>query len=527
VASPAPRELLIVAGAMLAGVALLLAFGRVLWTRPFWMDEVAMFFLTSESSPGSMIGLIARGADWNPPTLHLLVWSAMRLAGLDAVTPAFLRSFALVCVLLALFFVYLALRRRCGRAASAAGVVAVAAQSLVLDHAFEGRFYAPWLLFAALFAWSLGIDAAAERSRRRDLTIAIVAILVTTIHWYGVFSLGLMCAGALWAWRSRWGEGLRLVAPAAAGVAALLALAPMALSQRASAAPVLWVHPLSAAQMEQMTRQFVPSVFVVGLALLLIADALRSRRGAAPRAPDRDPGVAALLALAAMPLVLVVLSAVLTPSMVFRYAIVATLAWAPMAALCAERFGDWTRTALLAALGLVVMLNAAAHVREQRMFDRAVAVNATAFEQAKAAKAPVVFQRLHVIYPVAGTQRGPGTPARYIDISDSTLDAMYPQPDAEAVRASFRLDRDQARYHAGLYGWPVMAPVAELDTMPRFYLVATDATLPPGYSPVKRYGAVLFPRHRVTRVGPALALFERDSAGPSVAAPRPARAAAR
>ena len=518
---PTRKELLVVAGAFLVGVAALLVAGRVLWTRPFWMDEVAMFFLTSESSPAQMIRLIARGADWNPPTLHLLVWGSMRLVGLHAVTPVFLRSFALVCVLLGLLFVYLALRRRCGRAASAAGMLAVAAQSLVLDHAFEGRFYGPWLLFAALFAWTLGVDQSRERSRRRDVGIAIAAILLTTIHWYGVFSLALMAAGVLLAWRPRWREALRRLAPAAAGVVVLLALAPMALSQRASAAPVLWVHPLSAAQVEQMTRQFIPAVFVVGLALLLLADALRRREGDALATSGRDPGVAALLALAAMPLVLVVLSAVLTPSMVFRYAIVATLAWAPVAALCAERFGRGARAALLAALVLVVILNAAAHVREQRQFDRAVALNAAAFERAKAGNAPVVFQRLHVIYPVAGTQRGPASPARYIDISDSTLNALYPQADAEPVRSSFRLDRDQARYHAGLYGWPVMAPVAMLDTLPRFYLVATDATLPPGYAPVTRYGAALFPRHRVTRVSPALALFERDSAAP------PRRAAAR
>lgn len=489
-------------------LALLALGGSVLWTRPFWMDEVAMFFLTSEGGLARMIGLVARGADWNPPTLHLLVWSAMRLFGMDQLTPAFLRSFTLLCVAAALCFTYCTLRRRYDRLPSSAGVLSLLAQGLVVTHAFEGRFYGPWLLFAAAFVWALGLDSGAS-SRRRDIVLAIVSVLLCTIHWYGVFSLGLAALGVLMAWRSDVRRAVRLLLPATAGVVALLALIPIALSQRTSAASVLWVHPLSVAQVEQMASQFIPGVFVVVLALLLVADAAARARPQAFSSQLPDPGIAALFALGAMPVVLIVLSAIVTPSMVFRYAIVAALAWAALVAFLSQRWGRPARWATAGAFAVLGVIAIAAHVKEQRQFSRAVEMNASAFRQAKATGDPVVFQRLHVIYPVAGVERGPTTPARYIDIPDSVLNAMYPQPEAEQLKASFRLDRDQARYHAGLYGWPVMAPVTSLDTTKRFYFVATDATLPPGYSPITRYAARLFPRHSVKRLGPALAVFER------------------
>ena len=323
---------------VVAILALLASGGSVLWTRPFWMDEVAMFFLTGERALPRMIELVSKGADWNPPTLHLLVWSAMRLFGMDQLTPAFLRSFTLVCVAGALSFTYFTLRRRYDRLPSTAGVLSLLAQGLVVTHAFEGRFYGPWLLFAAAFVWTLGVDAGSP-SRRRDVALAIVSVFLCTIHWYGVFSLGLAALGVLIAWRSEPRKAIRLLLPAAAGVVALVAMIPMALSQRASAASVLWVHPLSIAQVEQMASQFIPGAFVVLLALLLVVDAARVRVPHAVQPQLADPGIAALFALGAMPLVLILLSAIVTPSMVFRYAIAAALAWAALVAFLSQQWG--------------------------------------------------------------------------------------------------------------------------------------------------------------------------------------------
>jgi hypothetical protein len=504
------REVAVVIGAIVASILLLLALGGgVLWTRPFWMDEVAMFFLTGESVP-RMLDLVARGADWNPPTLHLLVWFTMRAVGLEQLTPVFLHSFALLFVAGALCFAYFTLRRRFGPLPSAAGVLAMTAQGLVVMHAFEGRFYGPWLFFAAAFVWVLGSDAG-RPSRRRDVALAIVSVFLCSIHWYGIFSLGLIAVGVLIAWRATPRQGVRLLLPAAAGVATLALLVPIALSQRASAAPVLWVYPLNTGQVREMAGVFIPGAFVVVLALLAVVDAVIGKPLAVEPSSSEsraDAGIAGLLALGAMPLVLIALSVVLTPSMVSRYAIVAAGSWAVVVAALAHRWSTPLRWATVGTFAILTAVAVGGHIQEQRAFVQGVELNARAFRRAKADSVPVIFQRLHVIYPVAGTERGPATPARYIDIPDSTYDGMYPQPEAARLKASLMLDRDQARYHAGLYGWPVMAPVASLDTTSRFYIVAMDATLPPGYAPMAAYAARLFPRHRVTRLGPALSLLE-------------------
>ncbi len=508
-------------GAALLGAVVLLAAlgGAVLWTRPLWMDEVAMFFLTSEATPAGMLRLIGQGGDWNPPTLHLVVWSLMRLVGMHAVTPIFLRVFSLVCVAFALVLLYAVLRRRFDRAAGIAGVLVVAAHTQVIEHAFEGRFYGPWLLCAVGFLFVLGVDAQLPRSRRRDVALATLSVLLVTIHWYGVFSLVLMCAGAVAAHGRQWRVGARLVAPALGGIVVLLALVPLALAQRASAAPVLWVQPLDLRQVQEMLTLFFPAALVVTLAALLVVSLFARSRMAehdGTRTADvvlRHPSLAAMLALAAMPFVLMLLSVVFTPSMVYRYAIVSALAWAPVVALVASMVFRPARVALLGLLAVVLVLRTRDVVRDHRLFARVVGINALAFEQAKSMGIPTVFQRLQVMYAVAGTQRAPHTPARYLGLSDSIITALYPWPQADAVRASMRLDRDQALYHTRLFGWPVVTPLAAFDTIRRFALVTTDLALPPVYSTMDKYAARMFPRHRSTRVGPALTVFVRvDSA---------------
>src|SRR5437773_885928 len=186
------------------------------------------------------------------------------------VSAALLRNISLVSVSLASLFVYATLRRRFSRAPAVAGTLAVAGHPLVLAHAFEGRFYGPWLLFAAGFAWALGLDADLPHSPRRNIALALIACLLVAIHWFGVLSLGLMCAGAVAVFYPRWRDGVRLIAPSAAALIALLALAPMALAQRANASGKLWVEKLSADQVLEMARNFwVAAVPIVAVALLL------------------------------------------------------------------------------------------------------------------------------------------------------------------------------------------------------------------------------------------------------------------
>jgi hypothetical protein len=116
---------------------------------------------------------------------------------------------------------------------------------------------------------------------------------------------------------------------------------------------------------------------------------------------------------------------------------------------------------------------------------------------------------LHNIYPVAGPERSPASPARYLDLSDSTLAALFPADAMAPVRKKYRLDRDQARGHARTYGFPILATPATLDSVPRFVLLAAEMSLPGGYKQPAAFGRALLPNHRVVRVSETLSLFER------------------
>jgi hypothetical protein len=518
--SPAPvtaRERLLVVLALAASVGLLLiAGGSILWTRPLWFDEICctLFVVEGAASPLEVVARVARGEDYAPPLLHVMAWIAGKLAG--DLTPVVLRTMALLCVSLALLGLYSALRRRYERLPSLAGVLAVATHSLVLAHAFEGRFYGPWLLFASLFAWSLGIDAGRARSYRRDASMAIASILLVTIHWFGVLSLGLMGVAAMLA-RRPWRLGVRLVAPGIAGLVALALCVPLVLAHRAGAVEVdaLWVPPLSAAQIGVMVRLFFLSTVPVLAIVLLLIDALREP-GTRPAAADvggvqsslRDPSIAALLSLGLFPVVLIVVSIVLQPSMLDRYAIVTVLAWAPLAALAVSSLDRGGRVVAVLFFATLVVLAARRTMADKRDFAEMVRLNEAAYARALTMDLPVVFASLHTAYPVAGPRRAERR-ALFVDLPDSTIREMVPQERLGWLRRHIAVERNIARGHARVYGFPVLAPQAQLDTTRAFLLVGPPESFPRLYKEFDKFVGKVFPRHSATRLSPNLAILKR------------------
>lgn len=503
--------------AAIAGViaALPLLGGAVLFTRPLWTDEICctLFPVEGASSPLEVIQRVARGQDYSPPLLHLMVWTTGRIVG--GLSPVVIRSLSLLCVAVALYLVYVTLRRRFAALPSAAGATAVAGHSLLLAYAFEGRFYAPWLLFATAYAWSLGIDQAKERSPRRDTAQAIASVLLVTIHWFGVLSLGLMGLSAMLGRGPGWRSRLRFVAPGTAGLVALAACAPLYLAHRASATTldVLWIAPLNAGQIEQMARLFFLSTVPVSAAALLVIDALRDT-GPAPttradiRASLRDPSLAALFSLALFPLVLAVVSVVLQPSMRDRYAIVTLLAWGPLVALAVAslpRRGQIVALVVTAALGGMA---ASREIAAKRAFAETVRLNREAYARALEMRLPVVFTAIHTVWPVAAERRAERR-ALFIELTDSTIREMIPQPRFAWLRRHVVLERNIAQAHAQLYGFPVLVPQAQLDTTRAFLLVGPDESFPRLHERFDLFAGRVFPHHRGRRLSPNLALLER------------------
>src|SRR5205085_1321348 len=138
--------------------------------------------------------------------------------------------------------------------------------------------------------------------------------------------------------------------------------------------------------------------------------------------------------------------------MLDRYATVTVLAWAPVVALAVDTLGRAARGVAVAFLIVLLCLGVQRSIEERRGFAKNVAANRAAFEVATTMNLPIVFQSLHVIYPVAGERRAERS-ALFLDIPDSTIASMVPQPKLEWLRRTLRVERDIARSHARVYAF--------------------------------------------------------------------------
>lgn len=501
-----------------AGV-LFLSDGAVLFTRPFWVDEWLMVFIADRATPAQVIADLAAGADGGASLVHLSHWLLRVATG--PLSPVVVRAMALACVLAALVVVFIVLRRRLSGTASAVGALAVGAHQLVVSHSYEGRFYGPWMLTAALVAWLLSRrqDARATgdsvAQRRAAVGLAAAAVALCTTHSYGVVSLGILSAGSIAAYGRAWRSGIRDAAPAAFGLLGLIIVVPLALGQRSAYAVPSWLPDFSSIQLWMLGKQLWFSGTMAAAAVALIGGVVvRWRIGGRERATamvtraTSDAGIMALLALAVMPVVLAALSLLGQPSMLSRYAILTLLAWAPGVALAAEIAGRWAARALVV---LIAWFWVAAYVRETAVkssFAAGVRSASEAHERAQTTGLPVVVQSIHVMYPVTGPDPTEARSA-FLDVPDSVFAALFPQTTrfGQLNRGTI-LERDLARVHFRQWGYPRLLSLAAADTTPRFLLLAPVERLPLGLQPVERYAQVMFPNHRLTRLLPELSLLE-------------------
>jgi len=510
------RETLALAVAIASFVAVLLPLtdGGIQLTRPLWVDEIHTVLIASRTSPADIIADLAAGADYGPPLLHSAMWVVRAVAG--NLTPVVVRAFSLACVLGALVLLYRVVRRATGAAASAAGVLAVGSSTLVVTHAFDGRYYGPWLLCAAFFAWTLpSRDQPLTRARRAALGVA--AVLLCLAHWYGVISLALMAAGAIASHGGQWRRGLRAVAPALAGIAALLACAPLLVGQRAALVSGTWVPDFSWGQSAALARLYWmgPALKVAAAVWLALAIVRRHPVLGATRSALRDairePGLAALLALAVLPIVLAVLTLAGAPSLVARYGVLSMLAWAPAVALVAQALGP--RLAWVLGVGMAALWPAAfqADARTRRAFDRQVRGDLAVLDSAKRRVAgPVAYLSMHTLYASAWASPGDRGNLWYLDLPDDAIDRLFgPAARFHQLNKGIRVERDVVRIHARRFGFPRLLTPAMLDTAGPFALVTSPETLPRGWFRADSLARALLPGHRVTAAGAQLTLVER------------------
>ena len=334
-----------IALALIALTALLLRITNagILFHRPFWVDEWYTVLVASERSPVEVIANLRHGADGGASLYHLIVWGLQALGG--SASPETLRLLSLVCMWATLWLVYVILRRRFGPDASIVGVLAAGSHGLVVAHAFEARFYALWLLCCAFVAWSL--PTAGNSSRSKRIMLAVASALLVTSHWYGIFTLVVMCLAVVLAHRSPRRDALRALAPALAGVIAFLLILPLASGQRMAITVDSSIPSFGVEQLRGMAAMFWTARVPMSAAVVIVAAWILARVGpgradaASARSALGDPGIIALLSLAVTPFVLTALSLAGQPSMASRYAIPAVLAWAPLMAFAVSVMGRW------------------------------------------------------------------------------------------------------------------------------------------------------------------------------------------
>lgn len=499
--------------AALTGLVLFLTDGAILFTRPFWVDEWFTVLVTSRSSAFAMLSDLASGADGGTGLFHGAIWLVRQLVG---AAPVVLRAFSLLCVFGALLLVYALLRRRVGRDAAIVGILAVGSHAMVVAHSYEARFYGPWLLCAAFYAWTLG-RATEPASARAKLAQALAAALLCGIHFYGVLSFVPMVIGAIASQGlGRWRSTLRALAPSVAGVVMVLAIAPLALAQKRSFTVKTWIPEFDLAQLGALLKEYwfagVPLVLVTAVTIAWLVrrgSASEANPLAAARSILAEPGIAALAALAAVPLALALVSIAGQPSMLSRYTIVSALWWAPVTAIAIEYLGRIPGRIARLAFVWMWLVAYTGEVRSKMLFAAEVSASRNAMRIAGDSTL-VLTPSVHMMYPLVAESLGGTSRLRFLALPDSMLARIFPaRTSTERDGGAAYAERDLARIHSSRFAFPVVLDPASTDTLPTFMVLGSQLRLRPGFRDLNQFAADVFPEWELTLLGPELGILRR------------------
>jgi hypothetical protein len=509
-ADPPGRDRAGVAETALLAALLLLLLTLALWLwgsfslfdRIFWFDEGLTQTIVADPDFLHSMRALAGGVETHPPTYYVVLRGVVTVFGrADEVV---LRWFAFVCTLAGLVGVYATLRFAYPPVASLAAVLAVGAHPLLLKQGFEARHYNLLLAEAAWFCYFLLRSRVPGARAGPMVGLAVTAVLLVTTHYFGIICLVLILAGdTLFSCRSIRARRCRALA-LAAGVAALAACSPMLRSQRAAISVATWVPLPDIASMGEMLRALFLPLLVIGVlacgAGVLTLLRLR-RREPSPATGVAEPrAMAGLLSLAALPVVLLVMSYVYQPVFVDRYALPAILALTPLVAWVCSRFPRWLAVAVCAGLWIVsgLELHHLADDYHSRDTQRAQFIG---FLREKCEPdAPIAF---HTPIRLSWVMRyAPDLAPRcyQLDFDWADLDA--------GVEAHF-FSRDLAQQEAAYYGRPRLLGCRDMK-LPLAYVVFDQQDVLPHFRPF----AVA--RQRFLGLG----LYELRFA-PSVGAPGP------
>lgn len=418
------------------------------FTKPFWLDEFHTLALIKEDNVGQLLSKLSQGADFNPPALHLALWSLAKVTQLP--DELLLRTFSSTVGVIGIVAAYFLLRIRFSWLVSFVAVIGMwSSQPLLLREMFDGRFYSFWYAAIAVFCLSLNESA---KGVWQFICVAALAALGCSIHYFGIIALGLIAVCELCVnfgdTRKRWLVAVALVA----GTITLIALLPTYSGQRAALPVPTWVKPPTLHDSVKYINDFVLSY---AFAFPVLAYAVQRLVGGAPTVNCYDfKTYAGVCGLILMPLVLTIFSYAIQPAQIDRYSIPAILAYAPLIALITNRLKMPTLTVLGLLFWVVGLINATEVFRIRPNYHEV-----TYLAKMSTVDRPLIVHSRHIAYPLV----------RYAEIDPHIVRISYLFR-GDLTRFE-NLEQTVARHMAKLFELPNTIDVVELESLDEFYLL--------------------------------------------------------
>jgi hypothetical protein len=461
------REAVVVGVVLLAGIIgqILVSRSTYLLHRYYWLDEIYTHTLVSDPDLGHAMAALASGMETHPPTLYglLRLFTALQ-GGCNEVS---LRTFALLAMIVALLGLYVVLRTVYAPLIALTAVLAVWGHGLVVHHAFEARFYGPWLAGAVWFAYFLNRSRAPAARRPLILLLAVSSLFLCTIHYFGIVTFGLITSFELFFHRparpTPWSAWLA----AAVGPLALAACLPLVLSQRTGFTVPTWVRMPTLASIAQLgTWILLPASFAAVLIVGWLSTLLRTiflPKKEAPTSGKDLTALAGLTGLVFLPLFLILFSFAVQSVWVDRYALPAVAGLAPAVAFLVARMSRLWVLALLAFFLMVStqqLTNQAAEFQEQ---DRRTRDLIAAIRQQEG-DLPIICEHLATQYVLH--HYAP-------DLAPHCLFLDHEPGQTDCRQDDYFFSRDLGRKYAAFYTEPKLIKWETLGTTsPRYLVVA-------------------------------------------------------
>jgi hypothetical protein len=463
-----------VAGALFATAPALLS-------RQLWLDEIYTATLVGDPDLGHALRALTAGIEAHPPTFYLLERGFCWLAG--GVNEVNLRAFALGSAGLMLGGIFLLIWRNYSFLVASTTVLTLWCHPLLQHYAFEARCYGPWTTTVVWLVYFL-VRSRARSSPTAWLPVAGTAVLVCTLHYFGIITLGLVATAEFLASPRRGRAFWALVLALSAGPLALAACWPLLHGQRAALGSSTWIPPIDAGSALNFVRAaLMPGVLFLALELLALALWVRERwkrRQVLPGAGlSRWGEMAGFVALGGFPIVLVVFSYIVQPVHVSRYALPGAVCLAPVIAYLASRLRPSVAVVLAAFLALLSTVQL--HHQAAGYRARDAALNELAADiRANTANEPVRFWFCLPLYMVCYYH--PDLAPRCCLI-EPERETDYSPEHHQALICQHRLGQCYARY----YGLPELRPWEKVPPEKGYYVVpggwatlAMPGNLPPG-----------------------------------------------